>query len=270
MVLAAHAGPPWALELPSQVDLLSLPAPMPMVRCRLALALRMATLRRWLRDPPLAASRSLLVDSLTGLYNHGAFLDYLRMPGEEWALIGLEHDRLEWINRQAGYAAGNLVLAALGRSLRRRDPGARLRGASRRRPLRRGGHGGRPVQAGASARPPASDHRRGSALADPGGGGSAARARHAAADACPGCSPTCAACGPPRDGSGHVLTAIGGQRRAGDEAGIVAGEEDDAAGDLLGLAEAADGDQRQDPLVQHLLVDRPHHLGADIARADRS
>ncbi len=120
MVLAGHAGPPWALELPSQVDLLSLPAPMPIVRCRLELALRMATLRRWLRDPPLAASRSLLVDSLTGLYNHGAFLDYLRMSGEEWALIGLEHDRLEWINRQAGYAAGNLVLAALGRSLRRR------------------------------------------------------------------------------------------------------------------------------------------------------
>ena len=120
MVLAGHAGPPWALELPSQVDLLSLPAPMPIVRCRLELALRMATLRRWLRDPPLAASRSLLVDSLTGLYNHGAFLDYLRMAGEEWALIGLEHDRLEWINRQAGYAAGNLVLAALGQSLRRR------------------------------------------------------------------------------------------------------------------------------------------------------
>ena len=79
MVLAAHAGPPWALELPPQVDLLSLPAPMPLVRCRLALALRMATLRRWLRDPPLAAARSLLINSLTGLYNHGAFLDYLRM-----------------------------------------------------------------------------------------------------------------------------------------------------------------------------------------------
>ena len=103
----AHAGPPWALELPPQVDLLSLPAPMPMARCRLALALRMATLRRWLREPPLGAARSLLVDSLTGLYNHGAFLDYLRMAGEERALIGLEHDRLEWINRQAGYAAGN-------------------------------------------------------------------------------------------------------------------------------------------------------------------
>ena len=39
--------------------------------------------------------------------------------------------------------------------------------------------------------------------------------------------------------SRHVLPAIGGQRRAGDEAGLVGGEEDDAARHLLRLAETA-------------------------------
>ena len=116
MLVAAHAGPPWALELPPQVDLLSLPAPMPLARVRLALALRIAALRRWLREPPLGAARGLLIDSLTGLYNQGAFLDYLRTAGEDRALIGLEHDRLDWINQQSGYAAGNRVLAQLGPS----------------------------------------------------------------------------------------------------------------------------------------------------------
>ena len=42
-------------------------------------------------------------------------------------------------------------------------------------------------------------------------------------------------------------------RGAGDEAGLVAGEEDHAAGDLLGLAEAPDRDLRQDLGLQHLL-----------------
>lgn len=119
VMVAAHAGPPWALELPQQVDLLSLPAAMPVVRCRLDIALRIAGLRRWLRDPPLAGSGPMLLDALTGLYNHAAFLDYLRVTGEERAVIGLEHDRLDWVNRQSGYAAGNRVLATLGRSLHR-------------------------------------------------------------------------------------------------------------------------------------------------------
>jgi GGDEF domain-containing protein len=121
VLVAAHAGPPWALELPAQVDLLSLPAPTPLARARLALALRTAALRRWLREPPLGEARGLLVDGLTGLHNQGAFLDYLRLAGEDRALIGIEHDRLDWINQQAGYAAGNRVLAQMGWSLRRRS-----------------------------------------------------------------------------------------------------------------------------------------------------
>jgi GGDEF domain-containing protein len=119
ILLAAHAGPPWALELPPQVDLLSLPASMPVARARLALALRTAGLRRWLLSPPLGAAAGLLVDSLTGLYNQGAFLDYLRLGGADRAVIGLEHGRLDWINEQSGYAVGNRTLAALGSGVRR-------------------------------------------------------------------------------------------------------------------------------------------------------
>ena len=120
VMLAAHAGAPFALELPPQVDLLSLPAPPPAIRRRLELTLRLAALRQWLRDPPLGAARTLIVDSLTGLYNQGAFLDYLRHTGGDRVVIGLEHDRLEWTNQRDGYAAGNRILARLGGSLRRK------------------------------------------------------------------------------------------------------------------------------------------------------
>jgi GGDEF domain-containing protein len=131
-LLAAHAGPPGALELPPQVDLLPLPAPMALARLRLALALRSAELRRWLRKPPLGDAAGLLVDALTGLFNQGAFLDYLRVAGADKALLGLEPDRLDELNRVAGYAAGNRALARLGlglaRSVRAEDLAAHLGG----------------------------------------------------------------------------------------------------------------------------------------------
>ena len=53
--------------------------------------------------------------------------------------------------------------------------------------------------------------------------------------------------------SHHDLPAIGGQRRAGEEAGIVGDQEQDAARDLLRLAEAADRDERQDGFLQQVL-----------------
>jgi GGDEF domain-containing protein len=117
VLLAAHAGPPTALELPPQVDLLPLPAPLALARMRLALALRIGELRRWLRSPPLGDAGALLLDGLTGLYNQGAFLDYLRVMGEQRALIGLEPDRLDQLNQTAGYATGNRALASMGRAL---------------------------------------------------------------------------------------------------------------------------------------------------------
>ena len=51
--------------------------------------------------------------------------------------------------------------------------------------------------------------------------------------------------------------------------GLVRREEHDAARDLLGLAQAAQRDKRQNRLLQHFLGDRLHHFGGDIARADR-
>lgn len=119
-LVAAHNGAPCALELPQQFDLLGLPAPTSVLRLRLALALRIANLRRWLRKPPLGAARELLIDTLTGTYNHEAFLDYLRCTGPDRVLIGLEHGHLDQVNQQRGYAAGNRILAQLGWSLRRR------------------------------------------------------------------------------------------------------------------------------------------------------
>ena len=53
------------------------------------------------------------------------------------------------------------------------------------------------------------------------------------------------------------------------KSGVVGGEEHHAARDLLRLAEPADRDLRQDDLLQHVLRHRLHHLGVDIARADR-
>src|SRR6266567_7945956 len=68
--------------------------------------------------------------------------------------------------------------------------------------------------------------------------------------------------------SDHVLTAVRGQRRAGDEARIVRGQEYDAARDLFRLTQPPDGDLRNDVLLEHVLRDCLDHLGADISRTD--
>src|ERR1035437_1868430 len=51
----------------------------------------------------------------------------------------------------------------------------------------------------------------------------------------------------------EILAAIGRERRAGDQAGLVGGQEHHATRDLLRLAQPADRDQRQDALLQHVL-----------------
>src|SRR5439155_4703971 len=66
-----------------------------------------------------------------------------------------------------------------------------------------------------------------------------------------------------------ILPAIRSERRAGDQPGLVRGEERDAARDFFGFAEPADRDQRQDRFLQHVLGYRLHHLGVDITRANR-
>ncbi|MFZ1430821.1 MAG: diguanylate cyclase [Geminicoccaceae bacterium] len=120
-VLAAYHGPPALEQLPPPVDLLPLPAPSEMIRTRLRTALRVAGLRRWLRRPPQAQAPNLILDSLTGLYNAGLLFDYVSAErhDRQLALIGIRLDNLREINAEAGYAAGNLALAEIGRQLAR-------------------------------------------------------------------------------------------------------------------------------------------------------
>ena len=66
----------------------------------------------------------------------------------------------------------------------------------------------------------------------------------------------------------HVLAAVQRQRRARDETALVGDQEQHAAGDLVGIAEAADGDARHD-LLQHVGRHRAHHVGVDVAWRDR-
>src|SRR5262245_19789466 len=64
--------------------------------------------------------------------------------------------------------------------------------------------------------------------------------------------------------SGHVLTAIGGEGRAGYEARRVGRQECYARGDFVGLTEASDRDLRQDLALEDVRRDRLDHLGADV------
>src|SRR5207244_1921154 len=75
--------------------------------------------------------------------------------------------------------------------------------------------------------------------------------------ACRGCLKT----------SGEILAAIGGDRRAGDEAGLVRRQEDVAARDLFRLAEAADRNLSDDRLP-HFFRHGHDHVGGDVAGAD--
>src|SRR5215831_18436544 len=58
---------------------------------------------------------------------------------------------------------------------------------------------------------------------------------------------------PPADRSLHVLAAVDGDVRAGDERRLVRAEVDDQSRHLVGLAEATHRDLRDDLRVQHLL-----------------
>ena len=68
---------------------------------------------------------------------------------------------------------------------------------------------------------------------------------------------------PPRVGSrnnpdlarriNHVLAAIGGERRAGDQAALIGGEKHHAARNLFGLAKPAEWNVRQNIFLQHIL-----------------
>src|SRR5271170_22224 len=76
----------------------------------------------------------------------------------------------------------------------------------------------------------------------------------------------------PRQGwasSEHVLAAVDGDVGAGDEGGLVGGEVGDESRDLVGRAQPAHRDLRNDLAVEYLLRNGHHHLGTDVAGRDR-
>src|SRR5205814_2833093 len=66
----------------------------------------------------------------------------------------------------------------------------------------------------------------------------------------------------------HVLAAVDGNVRAGDERGFLRAQIDNQAGDLRGLAEPPERDLRQDLRVENFLRNGGDHLRADVARRD--
>src|SRR5580658_5460756 len=65
-----------------------------------------------------------------------------------------------------------------------------------------------------------------------------------------------------------MLAAVDRQCGAGDEAGVLGGQEGDTARDLLRMAQAPDRDPR-DNLLQHIARYRADHFGIDVARRNR-
>lgn len=104
-------------------DRLYLPQAAEVVRARMDFWLHLVRLQRQLLSPPADALYGLCHDALTGLFNHGFFLEHLRQPDlrppHRRALVLIELVNLPQLNDSAGHAAVNRYLAALGPALRR-------------------------------------------------------------------------------------------------------------------------------------------------------
>jgi diguanylate cyclase (GGDEF)-like protein len=104
-------------------DRLGMPQPAELVRARMDFWLTFARLQRQLLSPPTDALYGLCHDALTGLFNHGFFLEHLRSveaaAPHRRAMILIELVNLARLNEAAGHAAANRHIAALGPVLRR-------------------------------------------------------------------------------------------------------------------------------------------------------
>ncbi|MEZ5865694.1 MAG: diguanylate cyclase [Geminicoccaceae bacterium] len=100
-----------------------LPQPAELVRARMDFWLGFAALQRRPLAPPEDELRGLCHEPLTGLFNHGFFLEHLRTIGsgavQRGGLVFVELVNLPRLNEAAGHAAVNRYLAALGPMLRR-------------------------------------------------------------------------------------------------------------------------------------------------------
>ncbi len=104
-------------------DRLSLPQPAELVRARMDFWLTVVRLQHRLLSPPEGELLGLCHDGLTGLFNHGYFLEHLKAvdlaPPHRRAMLVIELVNLARLNESAGHAMANRYLAALGPTLRR-------------------------------------------------------------------------------------------------------------------------------------------------------
>lgn len=104
-------------------DRLVLPQPAELVRSRMDFWLGFAALQRRLLAPPEDELLGLCHDALTGLFNHGFFLEHLRTIEaggvQRGGLVFVELINAPRLNEAAGHAMVNRYLAALGPALRR-------------------------------------------------------------------------------------------------------------------------------------------------------
>lgn len=104
-------------------DRLILPQPAELVRARMDFWLGFAALQRRLLAPPEDELQGLCHEPLTGLFNHGFFLEHLRTIEagaiQRGGLVFVELVNLPRLNEAAGHAAVNRYLARLGPMLRR-------------------------------------------------------------------------------------------------------------------------------------------------------
>ncbi len=104
-------------------DRLLLPQPAELTRARMDFWLGFAALERRLLAPPEDELRGLCHDALTGLFNHGFFLEHLRTIESggmrRGGLVFVELVNTPRLNEAAGHAMVNRYLAALGPVLRR-------------------------------------------------------------------------------------------------------------------------------------------------------
>jgi GGDEF domain-containing protein len=104
-------------------DRLSLPQPAELVRARMDFWLTFVEVQRQLLCPPPGELHGLCHDGLTGLFNHGYFLEHLRSldlaPPHHRAMLVIEVVNLARLNEASGHAMANRYLAGLGPVLRR-------------------------------------------------------------------------------------------------------------------------------------------------------
>lgn len=105
-------------------DIIQVPQPPELIRIRLDFWLQVQRLRRWLRDPPPGSVTLLALDAMSSLFNQGFLFDYIallraeRRPAEPVMTVAFGLTGLAALHATLGHAAGNCLVAEVGRRLR--------------------------------------------------------------------------------------------------------------------------------------------------------